>query len=173
MLLPPSHQMAPVKRSTASATIAEKTKVPAMTNNVIMINFQPIFAKSFKSLPREIPANAPMAVVGAKNATFFKEQTSLSKAGNIVEMVWSTARNLGYGRYFINATGGAITDDHEYVIKGRNIPCIDIINYDPDSKSGFGWYWHTQKDNMENIDRETLKAVGQTVLEVVYNRQKK
>ena len=51
--------------------------------------------------------------------------------------------------------------------------CIDIINYDPDSKSGFGWYWHTQKDNMENIDRETLKAVGQTVLEVVYNRQKK
>ena len=112
-------------------------------------------------------------MVGAKNATFFKEQTSLSKAGNIVEMVWSTARNLGYGRYFINATGGAITDDHEYVIKGRNIPCIDIINYDPDSKSGFGWYWHTQKDNMENIDRETLKAVGQTVLEVVYNRQKK
>lgn len=112
-------------------------------------------------------------MVGAQNATFFKEQISLSKAANIVEMVWNTARNLGYGKYFINATGGAITDDHEYVIKGRNIPCIDIINYDPESDHGFGWYWHTQKDNMENIDRETLKAVGQTVLEVVYNRQKK
>lgn len=112
-------------------------------------------------------------MVGAKNATFFKEQLSLKKAPNIVEMVWETARNLGYGKYFINATGGAFTDDHEYVIKGRNIPCIDIINNDPENPNGFGWYWHTQKDNMENIDRETLKAVGQTVLEVIYNRQKK
>lgn len=110
-------------------------------------------------------------MVGAKNATFFKEQLSLSKAGNIVEMVWSTARDLGYGKFFINATGGAFTDDHEYVIKGRNIPCIDIINNDPESNHGFGWYWHTQKDNMENIDRETLHAVGQTVLEVIYKKK--
>ena len=42
--------------------------------------------------------------------------------------------------------------------------------YDPESKTGFASYWHTQKDNMENIDRETLKAAGQTVLEVIYNR---
>lgn len=110
-------------------------------------------------------------MVGAKDATFFKEQISLSKAPNIVELVWSTARNLGYGKYFINATGGGFTDDHEYVIKGRNIPCIDIINNDPDSDHGFGWYWHTQKDNIDNIDRETLKAVGQTVLEVVYTNK--
>lgn len=66
----------------------------------------------------------------------------------------------GYGKYFINAAGGAITDDHQYVISGRNIPSIDIINYDPESKTGFASYWHTQKDNMENIDRETLKAAG-------------
>ena len=79
-------------------------------------------------------------------------------------------RDLGYGKYFINAAGGAITDDHQYVISGRNIPSIDIINYDPESKTGFASYWHTQKDNMENIDRETLKAAGQTVLEVIYNR---
>ena len=90
-------------------------------------------------------------------------------AARIVDMVWSTARDLGYGRFFINASGGAITDDHQYVIEGRNIPCIDIINYDPDSETGFGAYWHTQNDTMDNIDRETLKAVGQTVLEVVYN----
>ena len=79
-------------------------------------------------------------MVGGKNATFFKEQQSLRAAAPIVEMVWSAARDLGYGKYFINAAGGAITDDH------------------------------TQKDNMENIDRETLKAAGQTVLEVIYNR---
>ena len=73
-------------------------------------------------------------------------------------------------KYFINATGGALIDDHQYVISGRNIPSIDIINYDPESKTGFASYWHTQKDNMENIDRETLKAAGQTVLEVIYDK---
>ncbi|MCD7976695.1 MAG: M28 family peptidase [Tannerellaceae bacterium] len=108
-------------------------------------------------------------MVGAKNATFYKELTSVKYAAPIVEKVWSTARNLGYGKYFINAEGGAITDDHEFVIKGRNIPCIDIINYDPENRTRFGHYWHTQNDTMENIDPATLKAVGQTVLEVIYN----
>ncbi len=112
-------------------------------------------------------------MVGARGATFFKEGTSMRKAPNIVDMVWRTARDMGYGKFFINAAGGYITDDHQYVIERRGIPCIDIINYDPDTDHGFAPYWHTQKDNMENIDRETLNAVGQIVLEIIYNRQKK
>jgi len=108
-------------------------------------------------------------MVGAKNASFFKEATSMRYAPQVVEEVWSTARDLGYGKFFINAEGGAITDDHQYVILGRNIPCIDIIYTDPESDNGFGPHWHTQNDTMDNIDRETLKAVGQTVLQVVYN----
>ena len=108
-------------------------------------------------------------MVGAKNASFFKEATSMRYAPQIVEEVWSTARDLGYGKFFINAEGDAITDDHQYVILGRNIPCIDIIYTDPESDNGFGPHWHTQNDTMDNIDRETLKAVGQTVLQVVYN----
>lgn len=107
-------------------------------------------------------------MVGTKNATFFKEETSMRYAPNIVDKVWSKARSLGYGKYFINAKIGGITDDHQYVIEGRGIPCIDIINYDPENDHGFGDYWHTQDDTMKNIDRETLKAVGQTVMEVVY-----
>ena len=109
-------------------------------------------------------------MVGGKGATFFREFQSMRSAAPIVQMVWSKARDLGYGKYFINADGGAITDDHQYVISGRGIPSIDIINYDPDTETGFASYWHTQKDNMDNIDRETLKAVGQTVLEVIYNQ---
>lgn len=108
-------------------------------------------------------------MVGGKNAVFFKESTSMRYAPMIVDKVWSTARKLGYGKYFINAAGGGIVDDHQYVIQGRNIPSIDIINYDPESEGGFPPYWHTLNDNMSNIDKETLKAVGQTVLEVVYN----
>jgi Zn-dependent M28 family amino/carboxypeptidase len=109
-------------------------------------------------------------MVGHKDATFYKEGYSVSYAAPVVEKVWSTARNLGYGKYFIQAKGGTITDDHEYVIKGRNIPCIDIIHLKPDTPHGFGMHWHTQHDTMNQIDRKVLKAVGQTVLEVIYNQ---
>lgn len=111
-------------------------------------------------------------MVGSKGATFYKEYTSMKYAAQYVEKVWTTARNLGYGKYFINAKEGAVTDDHQYVIEGRRIPCLDIINLDMDNKkNGFGVYWHTVNDNMDIIDKNTLKAVGQTVLEVIYSEQ--
>ena len=108
-------------------------------------------------------------MVGSKGAAFYKEYTSMRYAARYVDLVWNTARDLGYGKFFIKADGGAITDDHQYVIAGRNIPCLDIINFDPETDSGFGSYWHTVNDNMQIIDRETLKAVGQTVMEVIYS----
>jgi len=49
------------------------------------------------------------------------------------------------------------------------IPSIDIIQYDASSDSGFNPQWHTVHDTMDHIDKETLKAVGQTVLAVIYN----
>lgn len=107
-------------------------------------------------------------MVGHKDALFYKEQTSLKFAAPVVEKIWKTGRDLGYGRFFINARGGGVVDDHQYVIAGRNIPCVDIINYDP-NKNGFGDYWHTMDDTIDNISTATLKAVGQTVLEVIYN----
>ena len=107
-------------------------------------------------------------MVGAKNATFYKEYTSMRYAARYVDLVWNTARNLGYGKYFIQADGSAITDDHQYVISGRNIPCLDIIHTNPEADTGFGNHWHTINDTMDNIDRATLKAVGQTILEIIY-----
>lgn len=109
-------------------------------------------------------------MVGAKNAVFYKEYTSMRYAARFVDEVWDTARELGYGKYFIASEGGAIVDDHEFVIKGLNIPCLDIINYDPQTETGFASYWHTQNDNMQNIDRDVLKAVGQTLLETIYKQ---
>lgn len=110
-------------------------------------------------------------MVGAKDAVFYKEYTSMRYAARYVEMVWEKARSLGYGKYFINGEGGAITDDHQYVISGRNIPCLDIINYDPETERGFAGHWHTHRDDMSVIDRNTLHAVGHTVLDIVYGQQ--
>jgi hypothetical protein len=110
-------------------------------------------------------------MVGAPNATFHQELFSLQYAPHIVQKVWNKASNLGYGSYFVYDRGGYITDDHLYVNQIRNIPCIDIIQYDPSSTTRFGSYWHTHKDNMDLVDKFTLKAVGQTVLDVVVNER--
>jgi Zn-dependent M28 family amino/carboxypeptidase len=110
-------------------------------------------------------------MVGAHHASFYKESTSMRYAARVVEKVWSTARDLGYGKFFINANGGGVLDDHQFVIEGRGIPSIDIINYDTENEHGFADHWHTHNDTMDNIDKETLKGVGQTILEVIYKEQ--
>ena len=92
-------------------------------------------------------------------------------APNVVRMVWKHAKDAGYSRFFVDEEGGYITDDHLYVNKTAGIPCIDIINCDPESPNGFGPYHHTMKDDMDWIDKETLKAVGQTVLYVIYSEK--
>ena len=90
-------------------------------------------------------------MVGAKNATFYKEYTSMRYAARYVDLVWNTARNLGYGKYFIQADGNAITDDHQYVISGRGIPCLDIIYTNPEAQTGFGSHWHTLNDTIDEF----------------------
>ena len=110
-------------------------------------------------------------MVGAPNARFHKEGYSKQYAPRILNKVWDTAQSLGFGTYFINSDGGLIEDDHLQVIKNLNIPCIDIIQYDPEGNTGFGSYWHTLDDTMDNISKETLYAVGQTVLQVIYSEK--
>ena len=108
-------------------------------------------------------------MVGAPDAVFYKEYVSMQYAANIVQKVWESAAKLGHGRYFINANGGRIEDDHVQIIRHRRIPCVNIIHYDPHSNSGFGSYWHTLDDNMDNISKDTFRAVGETVMYVIYN----
>ncbi|WP_029905896.1 M28 family peptidase [Prevotella sp. 10(H)] len=110
-------------------------------------------------------------MVGGIDAKFYKEAYSKEYAANVVEKVWSTAGKMGYGKYFIGKDGGMITDDHVPVNQIRRIPSIDIIQYDLESDHGFASYWHTQQDDMRNVSKETLTAVGQTVLEVIYNEK--
>ena len=48
------------------------------------------------------------------------------------------------------------------------IPSIDIIDYRPAQRPGFCPTWHTLDDTPQNIDPLTLKAVGQTLLQLIY-----
>jgi glutaminyl-peptide cyclotransferase len=108
-------------------------------------------------------------MVGARGAEFRLEQYSKQVAGDFQNKIWSTASSLGYQNYFIYEDGGGITDDHVEVHKYARIPSVDIINTSQTSGTGFAKHWHTLDDNIAVIDKNTMKAVGQTVLQVLYD----
>ena len=126
-------------------------------------------------IPHEPNYNARYGIlldmVGGKGATFYQEIFSKRTANKQMNDIWNTAHRLGFGSFFPKKEGTEVTDDHVYVYEYRKIPCVDIINYDPHGNTGFGDFWHTMNDNMEIIDRNTLYAVGQTLLDVIYNEQ--
>lgn len=106
-------------------------------------------------------------MVGGVNPVFPKEGTSAYFASDVLNKVWNTAQNMGYGQYFINAQGGQTVDDHLYINQLANIKCIDIVNYDVNNK-GYPAYHHTHGDNMSIIDKNTLNMVGRVVMQVVF-----
>jgi hypothetical protein len=106
-------------------------------------------------------------MTGAKGARFRREGLSRQEAGFVIDKVWGMAHSLGYSDYFLYEDGGWVTDDHVYVNR-FNIPSINIINSVPGTRSGFVPHWHTHDDDMDVIDRNTLKAVGQTLLGVIF-----
>ena len=108
-------------------------------------------------------------MVGAKDATFRHEYFSSYYASNILQKVWRKANRLGFGNHFVFENANQILDDHYYVNTITGIPTIDIIESDLATESNFNKHWHTHKDDMDNIDKNTLNAVGQTLLEVIYN----
>lgn len=111
-------------------------------------------------------------MVGGQGAQFYREGMSTQYAPSIVKKVWRAARQAGYGSFFPNSDGGMITDDHLPVNQTAKIPCIDIIPYYPDcQQSSFGPTWHTIADNIDNIDKNVLKAVGQTMIQVIYSEK--
>ena len=107
-------------------------------------------------------------MVGGQQARFYREYYSTKYANSVVDRVWSAAFTAGYSGYFLHEESGAITDDHLPVNEIAHIPCIDIIPYYPNSESSFGPTWHTVSDNMQHIDKNTLKAVGQTLVQVIW-----
>lgn len=108
-------------------------------------------------------------MVGGKGAMFPHEGTSMQYAPGIVRSVWATAADLGYSNLFVDQDAFGISDDHTAVNEIAKIQMIDLIDLRA-SNGGFefGSFHHTHADNLANIDKSTLKAVGQTLLQVLY-----
>lgn len=108
-------------------------------------------------------------MVGGQNAKFYREAFSQRYASDVVKRIWRAARRAGYGSYFPKTDGGGVTDDHIPLCK-RGIPVADIIPFYPNCReSSFGPTWHTLSDDLGHIDKNTLKAVGQTIVQLLYD----
>ncbi len=103
-------------------------------------------------------------MVGAPDAVFPRELYSTQYASNYQQQIWRAAEQLGYGAMFSSQQSYPITDDHYYVNYIAGIPCVDIIHYDIRNATGFPHWWHTRNDDLSNISKSTLQAVGEVVM---------
>ncbi len=77
-------------------------------------------------------------------------------------LVWQTAADLGYGKYFLNSQL-ATEDDHLPFLK-RGVNALDLIdfNYGPDNA-----YWHNEKDTLDKLSAHSLQVVGNVLTAVI------
>jgi Zn-dependent M28 family amino/carboxypeptidase len=74
----------------------------------------------------------------------------------LVDIIWKTARELGYGAQFPDAEE-SVEDDHIPFLQAE-IPVVDLIQL-----SGYR-YWHTAEDTLDKISPRSLQIVGETVI---------
>lgn len=109
-------------------------------------------------------------MVGGRDARFYVEALSLYNAERATLKVWNEAKSIGHGDIFCSEIGGAVTDDH-IILTRAGIPTTDIIELNNIGTQSFPPTWHTHNDNMEFIDCSSLRAVGETVLSVIYKER--
>jgi len=119
-------------------------------------------------LPTDYPRKGILLdMIGDRELTIPQEGYSLRVARDIVDEVYGIAERRGYGKQFPKLPGTPIEDDH-VPLHAKGLRVIDLIDfsYGP----GHSW-WHTLDDTPDKCSPESLKAVGDVILEWVY-RQK-
>ncbi len=103
-------------------------------------------------------------MVGDKNLDLPIEQNSFAQAKEIVNKVWDAGKRLEKPA-FRRAVENSVMDDHIPLLR-IGIKAIDIIDFDyPDDSNR---YHHALADIPENCSPESLKQVGDVLLEVLY-----
>lgn len=102
-------------------------------------------------------------MIGDKDLQIYREMSSQGAAKSVNQKVWDAAGRLGYALEFRDRLKYNISDDHIPLIRA-GVPCIDVIDFDYP-------YWHTLQDTVDKCSPESLKAVGETIAEVVYSER--
>ncbi|MGA2624409.1 MAG: M28 family peptidase [Bacteroidota bacterium] len=103
-------------------------------------------------------------MVGDKQLEIQKERYSMKYAPDVVDLIWSTAAELGVEQ-FSSFIQNPVTDDH-IPLNEAGIKTIDLIDFNyPDASNRF---WHTTEDTPDKCSPESLEAVGKVILDVIY-----
>jgi glutaminyl-peptide cyclotransferase len=85
----------------------------------------------------------------------------------LIDLIWSTAANLGYNNVFINENYLVGGDDH-YSFLLRGVPAVDLIDFSVQDT-----YWHTTQDTLDKVDPRSLAIVGHVLLATIPALEKK
>lgn len=114
------------------------------------------------NLPIRVPEKAIIVdMIGDKDLNIEMEYFSYHDSPILVNEVWEIAQELGYSQ-FKRKVGKHIYDDHVPLLE-VGINAIDIIDLDYP-------YWHTLQDTPDKCSPESLEAVGQTLIELIYQK---
>ncbi len=105
---------------------------------------------------RRVKALINVDMIGDRNLGILYETNS---SPELLKMVWTTAAELGLGRYFLSE-GGPIEDDH-IPFRRRGVAALDLIDFDYGPQNA---YWHTDKDTVDKLSARSLEVVGRVVL---------
>ncbi len=83
----------------------------------------------------------------------------LNSARWLVDLVWATAKRLGYGKIFVDDTQGPVGDDHDPFVH-RGVAAIDLIDFESQ-----GTFWHTAQDTLDKVTPRSLAVVGHVLVE--------
>jgi hypothetical protein len=103
---------------------------------------------------KRVRAMILLDMVGYKDLRLGRDDLSTTW---LQDIVWQTAKTIGYGKQFVDAREGVDDDDHTPFLKA-GVDAIDIIQLNTYP------YWHTKDDTLDKVSAKSLKAVGDTVI---------
>lgn len=112
-----------------------------------------------EGLLARIKALINVDMIGDKDLGILQEMNS---SPGLRRLVWQTAAELGFGRFFLDQQG-AIEDDHVPFLQ-RGVNALDLIDFDYGPNHS---YWHTGKDTIGKLSAESFFVVGRVLLEVL------
>jgi len=98
-------------------------------------------------------------MVADKDQQFYYEGNSQAVAPEVVDRVWRTAADLGYGRVFLPGVKPTLIDDH-VALQKAGIHAIDVVDFDYP-------YWHTTEDTIDKVSAASLQVVGDVAVALV------
>ncbi len=108
---------------------------------------------------------------GYPEARFRHEGFSKQYAPNALAEIWWRAFCCGYGSFFINEDGGRFFNDHVYINESLGIPTIVISEKESEVSLEHEGVKEISNEETKHIDKKTLRAVGQTLLTVIFENQ--